>query len=157
MSRVATTVAAPPEPTPVDLDRLIRQLQASWTATLTVRRQSSSDVGLRQIYVSLDDEPLATLLAGQEVSREIAPGPHRLRVHNTLFWRTLDFTVGVGEHVSFSTINRAGFLTFSLFAFFLGTTVLYLTVERDYAAADDTGGASGPIESHLPDTNRQRR
>ena len=32
---------------------------------------------------------------GHEISREIAPGPHRLRVHNTLFWKNIDFTVAV--------------------------------------------------------------
>ena len=129
--RTVTTTSAPPEPTVDDLDRIVRQLETSWTASLTVRRQSKDDVGLRQIYVSLDGERIAVLCAGQEVTREIKPGPHRLRIHNTLFWKTLDFSVSVNEHVSFTTINRAGFLTFSIFAFFIGTNVLYLSVERD--------------------------
>jgi hypothetical protein len=129
--RPVTTTSAPPEPTVDDLDGIIRQLETSWTATLTVRRQSKDDVGLRQIYVSLDGERIAVLCAGQEVTREIKPGPHRLRIHNTLFWKTLDFSVAVNAHVGFSTINRAGFLTFSIFAFFIGTNVLYLSVERD--------------------------
>jgi hypothetical protein len=56
-------------------------------------------------------------------------------VHNTAFWKTIDFTVAAGEHVSFNTVNRSGFLTFSVFAFFLGTNLLYLTVEREYQRA----------------------
>jgi hypothetical protein len=120
-----------PEPTVADLDRLMEQLEESWTARITVRRQSVEDTGLRQIYVSLDSERIAVLEQGQEVSREVAPGPHRLRVHNTLFWKTVDFTVAVGEHASFVTINRAGFGTYSILAYILGTNVMYLTVERE--------------------------
>jgi hypothetical protein len=52
-------------------------------------------------------------------------------VHNTLFWRTLEFEVAVGEHASFVAINRAGFGTYSVFAYMLGTNVLYLTLERE--------------------------
>ena len=82
-----------PEPTIADLDGIIEQLRHSWTARITVRRQSRNDVYMKDIYVSLDGESIAMLDRGQEVSREVAPGRHRLRVHNTLFWRTLDFTV----------------------------------------------------------------
>ena len=125
------TPATTPEPTSAELDRLIDELQASWTSRVTVRRQSVDDSGLRQIYVSLDSERIAVLEHGQEVSREVVPGPHRLRVHNTLFWRTLDFTVMVGEHASFVTINREGFGTYSILAYLLGTNMLYLTLERE--------------------------
>jgi hypothetical protein len=110
-----TAIPAPPEPTVEDLDSIIDQLKASWTARVTVRRQSKEDAGIRDIYVSLDDERIAVLQQGQEVSKEVPPGPHRLRVHNTLFWRTLEFEVAVGEHASFVAINRAGFGTYSVF------------------------------------------
>jgi hypothetical protein len=130
MSPGGTSVHTP-EPTVADLDRLMEQLEESWTARITVRRQSVEDTGLRQIYVSLDSERIAVLEQGQEVSREVTPGPHRLRVHNTLFWKTVDFTVAVGEHASFVTINRAGFGTYSILAYMLGTNVMYLTVERE--------------------------
>ena len=83
----------------------------------------------RQIVVSLDGEPLATLLFGHEVTREIAPGEHRLRAHNTLFWKTVDVTLGPGEHARFVVVNRAGRGTFSLLGL-LGVGPLYLTFER---------------------------
>jgi hypothetical protein len=127
----AVTIETVPEPTVADLDHIIEQLKASWTARVTVRRTSKDDIGLRQIFVSLDDEQRAILEAGQEISREIAPGPHRLRVHNTLIWKTIDFTVAVGEHVSFVAINRAGFGTYSILAFLIGGNLIYLTVERE--------------------------
>jgi hypothetical protein len=133
MARRTTTVdiEAPPVPTTADLDRVIEQLRNSWTARLTIRRTSEEDARLHQIYVSLDGERLAVLDAGQEISKEITPGPHRLRVHNTLFWKTIDFTVALGEHASFVTINRKGFGTWSMFAYFIGTNVVYLTVDRE--------------------------
>ncbi len=120
-----------PEPTTADLDAIIESLKTSWTARVTVRRQSSKDIGIRQIFVSLDDERLGILNAGQEVSREVKPGPHRLRVHNTLFWKTIDFTAAVGEHVSFVAINRASFITYSVLAFLIGGNLIYLAVERE--------------------------
>jgi hypothetical protein len=128
---VTTPVA--PEPTAADLSGLMRQLETSMVSRVTVRRQSKDDVGWRQIYVSLDDERIAVLTMGQDVTREVRPGRHRLRVHNTLFWRTCEFTVSMGEHVSFSTINRAGPGTWSI-GFFLGTNPLYLTLARDVHA-----------------------
>lgn len=130
MSRTVVTEIIP-EPTTADLDAVIESLKASWTSRVTVRRQSPQDIGIRQIYVSLDDERMGVLEAGQEVSREVAPGPHRLRVHNTLFFKKIDFTLAVGEHASFVVINRAGFGTYSVLAFVIGGNLIYLTVERE--------------------------
>jgi|CXWL01.1.fsa_nt_gi hypothetical protein len=126
-----TTTTSPPEPLQADLDRVIDDLQKSWTSTLTVTRQSADDIGYREIIVSLDDEPLAVLHTGDAVTRDLQPGKHRLLVHNTLFRKTIDFTLNVGEHAIFKTVNRAGFLTYSVLAFFLGGGPIYLSVERE--------------------------
>jgi len=115
----------------------MRALRKSWTATITIRRQSAADVGYREIFVSLDGELLAILSAGDEITREIAPGRHRIQANNTLFWKTIEFTVGVGEHAGFLAVNRAGFGTYSVLSFFigfLGAGPLYLTFERDSAS-----------------------
>ena len=98
-------------------------------STITVARTSSDDVGLREIYVDLDGERLAILHHGQSVTREVAPGPHRLRAHNTLFWRTVDIVLEPGEHATFTAVNRPGWGTFSVLAV-LGAGPLYLTFER---------------------------
>jgi hypothetical protein len=119
-----------PEPTAADLDALVAQLSASWKTRLTVRRQSKDDIGIREIYVSLDGERWAVLHAGQEVTREVSPGPHLLRVHNTLFWKTIAFTLAVGEHARFQVVNRKGFGTYSVLSYLLGANVIYLSVER---------------------------
>jgi hypothetical protein len=132
----ATTTAPPLEPTAEDVDQIVDALKKSWPATITVRRQSKQDVGYRDIYVSIDDEELGILHAGDEVSREVPPGPHRLKAHNTLFRKSLDMTLSPGEHASFTVINKAGFGTYSVFAFFLGGGPLYLTLVRDTEQKD---------------------
>ena len=98
-------------------------------ARITISRKDPKDVRDRQIVVSLDGEPLATLLFGHETTREVAPGEHRLRAHNTLFWKTLEVSIAPGEHARFSVVNRAGMGTFSLLGL-LGVGPLYLTFER---------------------------
>ena len=126
------------EPTAKDIDELVRGLEDSWTAAITVRRQSKEDVGYREIMVSLDGEALGILRHGDTITRETTPGAHRLRAHNTLFWKTLEFTLAVGEHASFMAVNRAGRGTYSVLAFligFLGAGPFYLTLEREDAGA----------------------
>ena len=98
-------------------------------ARITVSRDAPNDVKVRQVVVSLDGAPLATLLYGESVTREIEPGPHWLRAHNTLVWKTLDFYVEPDEHARFRVINRPGFGTYTMLAL-LGTGPIYLTVER---------------------------
>jgi hypothetical protein len=98
-------------------------------ARLTVDRMGTEDVGTRQVVLSLDGETMATLLFGQRTSREITPGRHRLRAHNTLVWKTVEFDAKPGEHVRFSTVNRAGFGSMALVAL-LGVGPLFVTLER---------------------------
>jgi hypothetical protein len=96
---------------------------------LTVTRSSPEDVGQRQIVLTLDGKPFATLMYGESATREIAPGPHRLRAHNTLVWKTVEFDIAPGEHVRFATVNRAGFGSMALVAM-LGVGPLYVTLQR---------------------------
>ena len=98
-------------------------------ATVTVERTHEKDVRDRQVVVSIDGEPLATLLYGQRVTRDVPPGAHRLKAHNTLFWKNIDLDLKAGEHARFVVINRAGTSTFSLLGM-LGVGPLYLTFER---------------------------
>lgn len=124
------------EPAPKDVDDVVRELEKSWAATITVRRQSPQDVGYREIYISFDGELLAILNHGDVITREITPGSHRIQANNTLFWKTIEFTLGAGEHAGFIAVNRAGWGTCSVLAFFigfLGAGPFYLTFEREGA------------------------
>jgi hypothetical protein len=98
-------------------------------ARVTVTRRDEKDVRDRQIIVSIDGSPLATLLYGQQATREVPAGPHRLKAHNTLFWRNLEADLKPGEHAQFVVINRAGSGTLSLLGI-LGVGPLYLTFDR---------------------------
>src|SRR5438045_3074761 len=99
-------------------------------ARITVTRQAADDVRTRQLVVSVDGEKVATLLYGESVTREVPPGQHRLRVHNTLVWKTIDLDLAAGEHASFSAVNVAGFGTVSMLGL-LGAGPLYVRVVRD--------------------------
>jgi hypothetical protein len=129
---VTTTIKpTAPEPTRADLDAVIGELQKSWAATITFRRKSREDVGYRDVYVFVDDEALGILHAGDEVTQEVKPGAHRVKAHNTLFRKSLDVTLSPGEHATFTVINKAGFGTYSVIAFFMGGGPLYLTLQRE--------------------------
>jgi hypothetical protein len=106
-----------------DLDR------AFPAATVTITRTSESDFKSRQLIVSIDGERVGTLLWGDSVTRELEPGPHRIRVHNTLVWKTVEFTLGPSEQAFFEAINRTGPGTY-LMLVALGAGPLYVTLRR---------------------------
>jgi hypothetical protein len=99
-------------------------------ACITVTRQSPDDAGVREIYVSVDGQEIAVLKNGQAITHELPPGPHRLRAHNTLFWRTYDVVLQPGEHARFKSANLAGWAAFG-FLMVLGAAPLKLMFERD--------------------------
>ena len=66
----------------------------------------------------------------ESLTQEVEPGAHRLRVHNTLVWKTVDIELEAGEHARFTAVNRAGFGTYSMLGF-LGAGPLYVGLTRD--------------------------
>lgn len=103
---------------------------------MTIVRTDPSDVGVRQIITRVDEGARVTLVFGDSVSEEVPPGPHRLRVHNTLFWKTVPFAVEPGEHVEFTVINRSGRLSLGALAL-VGAAPLYLTVRSRRVSPGD--------------------
>lgn len=102
----------------------------NYVATITVRRQLPEDAGVREIYVSVDGEEIAILRNGEAVTHELPAGPHRLRAHNTLFWKTQDIVLQPGEHARFKAANVAGWAVFG-FLMVLGAAPLKLIFERE--------------------------
>jgi hypothetical protein len=98
-------------------------------ATVTITRTSEEDFKSRQQIVWIDGVRVATLLWGDSITCELQPGPHRVRVSNTLVWKTAEFSVRAGEQVFFEAITTMG--PGSLFMVLLfGVGPLYLTLRR---------------------------
>lgn len=106
-------------------ERLYNQQPAS----LTIVRTSDEDFKVRQIYLTLDDQKVGTLMFGETFTTELDSGPHRLKFNNTFVWKTIDFDVKLGEQVRFEVINRPGKLTYPMLLI-VGVGPLYLTVRR---------------------------
>jgi hypothetical protein len=98
-------------------------------SSVTVTRTSEDDFKSRQINISIDGAHAATLLWGDSVTKDLEPGPHRVRFNNTFVWKTIDFTLRPGQQAFFEVINRPGFGTVPMMMV-LGVGPLYLTVRR---------------------------
>jgi len=99
-------------------------------ARITLVRRSSDDVQQRQVVASIDGKPWATLLFGESATTDIEPGPHALRIHNTLVWKTIELDLEPGEHARVAVANRSGWGTFWMLSL-LGVGPLYLSVTRE--------------------------
>lgn len=100
------------------------------TAQVTIRRTSPEDVKERELYVSLDGARIAVLAFGESVTIPIAAGAHRVRVHNTLVRKHIDFVAEPGQHVRFATANVPG-RSFAMLAIFIGVALMYTVLERE--------------------------
>jgi hypothetical protein len=99
-------------------------------AQLTITRNSGSDFQDRQVYLFVDDEPWGKVKYGRPLTREIAPGRHRVRAFNTLFSHTIELDAAAGEHVRLRCSNAmptAGWLMM----IFLHVTALRVRLERE--------------------------
>lgn len=98
-------------------------------AQLTISRNGASDFQDRQVYLFVDDEPWGKVRYGHAVSREIAPGKHRVRAFNTLFSHTIEVDALPGEHVRLHCTNGMPTVGF-LMMIFLHVTALRPRLER---------------------------
>ena len=105
-------------------------MAASSNARITLVRRSSADLQQRQVVASIDGKPWATLLFWESATTDVEPGPHSLRIHNTLVWKTIELDLKPGEHARFAVANRSGWGTYWMLSL-LGVGPLYLTVTRE--------------------------
>ena len=75
------------------------------SARLLITRSQPDDVQDRPIRLWLDGERLDNLSYGKSFAQDIAPGPHVVKAHNTLFGTTLAFEAAPGEEVRLSCAN----------------------------------------------------
>jgi hypothetical protein len=111
------------------IDDPFAELSRAFPPSVTITRTSEEDCQARQLIVSIDGLRVAELLWGDSVRCDLQPGPHRLRVHNTLVWKNVDFTLAAGEQAFFEVINRATTSTYLVVAL-LGVGPLYVRVRR---------------------------
>jgi len=116
------------------LDRRIERdahlaLDDLFPTSITITRTSEADWKSRQLVVSVDGKRVGELLWGDSILCELEPGPHTLRVHNTLVWKTEAFVLAPGEQIFFEAVNRAAASTYFLLPLF-GIGPLYVTLRR---------------------------
>jgi hypothetical protein len=99
------------------------------TSRVTVSRTSPDDIKQRQVIVKLDGKRLGELMHGDEISRAVESGRHRLQVDNTWNWKTVELNLAPGEHARFRTVNRGGRFTWFLVGT-LGVGPMYVSIER---------------------------
>ena len=97
-------------------------------ASLTVDRNAPDDAQQRQIIVSLDGQPIAELMFGDSVTREIPVGPHTLLVDNTWNKKSINFPAAENEKLFFVTKSRSSrFAEFLLMFFGAGPLKVFLS------------------------------
>jgi hypothetical protein len=111
------------------LDDPFAALSRAFPPSVTITRTSEEDCQTRQLVVSIDGRTIGTHLWGDTVRCDLQPGPHRLRVHNTLVWKNLDFVLAPGEQVFVEAINHTGTSTFLIVAL-LGVGPLFVKLRR---------------------------
>ena len=126
---MSTAIDEAPLETLVDDIEYWEKLYNQQPATVTVTRTSDADFKDRQLVLKLDDEPMGVLMFGEAVSRDLEPGPHRLRISNTFVWKSIAFDVKPGEQIRFEAVNRPGRLTYPMLLI-MGVGPLYLTIKR---------------------------
>ena len=75
-------------------------------ARLLITRDHPQDVQDRPVYLWIDGEKWDDVLRyGTTFTRELPPGPHTVKAHNTLFSHTVSFDAAGGEEIRFRCEN----------------------------------------------------
>jgi hypothetical protein len=75
------------------------------TARLTIVRDEPLDVQDRIVHLWVDGERWERLPYGATRTRDVTPGRHVVKAHNTLFGTTIEFDAAPGEEVRLSCLN----------------------------------------------------
>jgi hypothetical protein len=101
-------------------------------ATIVLRRTSPDDVGVREIYVSIDGKDAGVLRPGDVITQQVPAGTHVVKASNTLFRRSHEVDLAPGETAEFLGINKpgGGAMGMSLLMAVLGVGALKLEFDR---------------------------
>ena len=128
MSPARAQISAGGQTTTTPLDADVDQLE-ELRALVTLSRTHPTDFKQREVIVRIDGGPKHQLLYGETETIEVQPGRHRLKAHNTLMWKNIDFSIEPGEHLEFLLINSGRWWTYGM-AGVLGSAPLFLRVEK---------------------------
>ena len=78
------------------------------TATIEIFRDTQEDIQDRWVRLFVDDAPAEILRYGETFRREVAPGRHRIKAHNTLSTHTLEVDLAAGQIVRIRCHNQFG-------------------------------------------------
>ena len=101
-------------------------------ATIVLSRTSPDDIGVREIYVSIDGQNAGVLRPGDVITKTVSPGHHVVKATNTLFRRTRECDLAAGETAEFLGVNKAGggSMVMSILMAVLGVGALKLEFDR---------------------------
>lgn len=102
----------------------------SESAQLVIVRDHPQDVQDRPVYLWIDGEKWDGVLRyGKTFTRELAPGHHTVKAHNTLFGQTIEFDAAAGETVRYQCENglTPGGIVMTLF---MGVAYLKVRLKR---------------------------
>lgn len=108
---------------------LLQRLHFFMPATLIVNRNAPDDAQQRQILVFLDGEPIAELMYGNSVTKEIVAGPHALLVDNTWNKKSAQFDAADGATIRFGVKNHSGRIA-EFFLMIFGAGPLKVSLDR---------------------------
>ena len=81
-------------------------MSSDGTSTLEIVRDAPDDVQDRWVRIYIDDGPEEILRYGETLRRRLAPGPHRIKAHNTLSTDAIDIDAAGGQSVRIRCYNR---------------------------------------------------
>lgn len=81
------------------------QLKSHMPGLLVIRRDSSTDIKVRDLYLHVDDAEEHNLLYGKSLELPLPPGEHTLAITNRLYTKRETFQLGDNETVTFQAAN----------------------------------------------------
>jgi len=76
------------------------------TARVTIFRDTPDDVQDRWVRIFIDEMPEEILRYGESLTRDVTPGRHRIKGHNTLSTDTIEIDAAAGQEVRIRCHNR---------------------------------------------------
>jgi hypothetical protein len=76
------------------------------TGTVEIFRDTHEDIQDRWVRLFIDDGPAEILRYGETFRRELAPGRHRIKAHNTLSKDVIELDIAEGQTVRIRCHNH---------------------------------------------------